>query len=156
MNESGSSLYEGVLDLHSYWAYAVLGLLVIAILNAFAGLASKRAFLPKDRQVSMIALIFSHVQFVLGIVLIIVSPYMQTAKVIGMGAVMKDVDHTGIRLILVEHPLVNLIAITLITIGWSKHKRAADSSVKFKNIGYLYAIGLILLLSRIPYGQWFN
>ncbi len=146
-------MYEGVLDLHSYWAYAVLGLLVIAILNAFAGLSSKRAFLPKDRQISMIALIFAHVQFVLGLVLIFVSPAMDAAKAQGMGAVMKD-GH--LRLLLIEHPLVNLIALTLITIGWSKHKRATDSTVKFKNIGYLYAIGLILLLSRIPYGQWFN
>ncbi|MEL1245183.1 hypothetical protein AAEO56_12980 [Flavobacterium sp. DGU11] len=146
-------MYTGVLDLHSYWAFAVLGLLLIAVLNAFAGLASKRAFLPKDRQISMIALIFTHVQFVLGLVLIFVSPAMEAAKAAGMGAVMKD---SHLRLLLVEHPLVNLIAIILITIGWSKHKKAGDAGKKFKNIGYLYAIGLILLLSRIPYGQWFD
>lgn len=146
-------MYEGVLDIHSYWAYAVLTLLVIAILNAFAGLSSKRVFTPKDRQISMIALVFSHVQFVLGLVLIFVSPALAVAKSAGMGTVMKDAN---LRLLLVEHPLVNLIAITLITIGWSKHKRTEESAKKFKNIGILYAIGLILLLSRIPYGQWFN
>ncbi|WP_294820690.1 hypothetical protein [uncultured Flavobacterium sp.] len=146
-------MYEGVLGLHSYWAYAVLVLLVIAILNAFAGLSSKRVFAPKDRQISMIAMVFTHVQFVIGFVLIFVSPAMEAAKAAGMGAVMKD---SNLRLLLVEHPLVNLIAITLITIGWSKHKRAEDSAKKFKSIGILYAIGLVLLLSRIPYGQWFN
>lgn len=146
-------MYEGVLGLHSYWAYAVLVLLVIAILNAFAGLSSKRVFTPKDRQISMIALVFSHVQFVLGLVLLFVSPAMAVAKSAGMGAVMKD---SQLRLVLVEHPLINLIALTLITIGWSKHKRTEDSNKKFKNIAILYAIGLVLLLSRIPYGQWFD
>lgn len=146
-------MYEGVLDLHSYWAYATLGMLFIAILNAFAGLSKKRPFTSKDRQVSMIALIFSHVQFVIGLVLLFVSPAMEVAKTAGMGAVMKD---SALRLVLVEHPMVNLIAIILITVGWSKHKRATESIVKFKNIGYLYAIGLVFLLSRIPYNQWLD
>jgi len=146
-------MYEGVLGLHSYWAYAVLVLLVIAILNAFAGLSSKRAFTPKDRQISMIAMVFTHVQFVIGLVLIFVSPAMAIARSAGMGTVMKD---SSLRLLLVEHPLVNLIAITLITIGWSKHKKTEESAKKFKSIGILYAIGLVLLLSRIPYGQWFD
>jgi len=146
-------MYQGVLELHSYWAYAVLTLLVIAILNAFAGLASKRQFLPKDRQISMIALLFTHVQFVIGLVLLFVTPQLESAKAAGMGGVMKD---SALRLLFVEHPLVNLIAVILITVGWSKHKRATESATKFKNIGILYAIGLILLLSRIPYGQWFD
>jgi len=146
-------MYEGVLDLHSYWAYATLGMIFIATLNAFAGLSKKRPFTPKDRQISMIALIFSHVQFVIGLVLLFVSPAMGIAKTAGMGAVMKD---SALRLVLVEHPLVNLIALTLITVGWSKHKRATESLAKFKSIGYLYALGLVFLLSRIPYNQWFD
>ena len=101
----------------------------------------------------MIALVFSHVQFVIGLVLIFVSPAMEAAKAAGMGAVMKD---SQLRLVLIEHPLTNLIALTIITIGWSKHKRALEDSRKFKNIAFLYGIGLLLLLSRIPYGQWFD
>lgn len=146
-------MYQTVLDLHSYWAFGVLGLLLIAAINAFAGLASKRVFTPRDRQLSMIALIFAHVQFVIGIILVIVNPQLEIAKVAGMGGVMKD---PHLRLIFVEHPLINIIAIALITIGWSKHKRTADNATKFKNIGYMYAIALVLLLSRIPWGQWFS
>jgi hypothetical protein len=33
----------------------------------------------------------------------------------------------ALRLTSLEHPLINIIAIALITIGWSKHKKAADS-----------------------------
>ena len=101
----------------------------------------------------MIALIFSHVQLVLGLTLLFVSPWFASAKELGMGAAMKD---STIRLYVVEHPLINIIALTLITIGWSKHKRAEESATKFKNIGYLYAIGLVLLLSRIPWSAWLS
>jgi hypothetical protein len=146
-------MYKGVLDLHSYWAIAVLFLLFLAMLNAFAGLSAKRPFQPRDRQIAMLALAFAHVQFVIGLVLIFVSPLMDAAKAEGMAAVMHD-GH--MRLILVEHPLVNLIAITLITIGWSKHKKAVDASSKFKKIGYFYVAGLLLLLSRIPWSQWLS
>lgn len=144
-------MYKGVLDLHSYWAFAVLVFLLLAILNAFMGLSAKRAFLPKDRQIAMLGLIFTHVQFVIGLILLFVSPYMETAKQLGMGGVMKNAE---IRKLVVEHPVINLIAIILITIGWSTHKRTADSTAKFKKIGIFYAIGLVLLLSRIPWGQW--
>ncbi len=70
-----------------------------------------------------------------------------------MGAVMKD---STLRLYVVEHPLINIIALTLITIGWSRHKKTDDSTAKFKRIGWMYAIGLILLLSRIPWSAWFD
>jgi len=146
-------MYKGILDLHSYWAFAVLVFLLLATLNAFIGLSAKRAFLPKDRQISLMALIFTHLQFVFGLVLLFVSTKMDAAKDLGMGGLMKNAE---LRKILVEHPLINLIAIVLITIGWSTHKRATDSTVKFKKIGIFYAIGLVLLLSRIPWSQWLS
>lgn len=146
-------MYDPILNLHSYLAFAVLIFLLLASLNAFMGLSSKRAFLAKDRQIALIALIFAHVQFLLGLVLLFVSPKMEAAKQLGMGGVMKNGE---LRLFVVEHPFINLIAIILITIGWSTHKRAADDTVKFKKIAYLYAIGLVLLLSRIPWSQWLS
>ena len=73
-------------------------------------------------------------------------------KEVGMGEVMKNSD---LRLYLIEHPLINLIAIILITVGWSKHKSATTDKAKFKSIWLMYLIGLILVLSRIPWNAWF-
>jgi hypothetical protein len=39
---------------------------------------------------------------------------------------------TESRLLALEHPLINIIAIALITIGWSKHKKLMTSESKFK------------------------
>ncbi|RZJ58264.1 MAG: hypothetical protein EOO45_26850 [Flavobacterium sp.] len=146
-------MYESILSLHSYWAFAVLGFLTIATLNSLVGMSKRREFMPKDRQISMIALIFSHVQFVIGLILVFLTPKLDAAKAAGMGGVMKD---ASLRLFFVEHPLVNLIAIILITVGWSKHKKAAESNAKFKSIAVFYALGIVLLLSRIPWSQWLN
>ena len=58
------------------------------------------------------------------------------------------------RLTSLEHPLINIIAITLITIGWSKHKKALSSQAKFKSILLFFGLGLLLILSRIPWSLW--
>ena len=69
------------------------------------------------------------------------------------GAVMSD---TTTRLLAVEHPTVMILAIVLITIGWSKHKRKIEDVAKFKMFAIFYGIGLLLMLSRIPWNQWFS
>lgn len=60
-----------------------------------------------------------------------------------------------VRLLAVEHPFINIIALVLITIGWSRHKKLMESERKFKTISIFYGLGLLLILSRIPWGQWF-
>jgi len=146
-------MYPDIKELHSYWAYGVLIFLLLAILNSVVGLSRKKPFGKNDRSIALIALIFTHVQVLIGIIMYFLSPYLETAKQMGMGAAMKD---STVRLYVVEHPLINIIAVVLITIGWSKHKKAETSEAKFKKIAVLYAIGLVLLLSRIPWSAWLS
>lgn len=61
-----------------------------------------------------------------------------------------------IRLLALEHPVMMIIAITLITIGWSKHKKKTSSIAKFKTFAIFYGLALLLILSRIPWTNWFN
>jgi hypothetical protein len=61
---------------------------------------------------------------------------------------------TALRLTSLEHPLINIIAIALITIGWSKHKKLTTSESKFKTFTIFYGLGLVLILSRIPWSMW--
>ena len=139
--------------IHSYWAYIVLIILIFAIANAIIGLNSKKEFTAKDLKISLFALIASHIQLVIGFIAYYMSDFYLTMRSVGMGEVMKNSD---LRKILVEHPLVGIIAITLITIGFSKHKKKATSTEKFKTIAVFYGIALILILSRIPWAQWFS
>lgn len=59
-----------------------------------------------------------------------------------------------LRLTMLEHPLINIIAIVLITIGWSKHKKQESHNGKFKKIALFYGLGLFLILLRIPWSTW--
>jgi hypothetical protein len=66
-----------------------------------------------------------------------------------------EMKNAALRLTSLEHPLTNIIAIVLITIGWSKHKKIAESTPRFKAITIFYGLGLLLILSKIPWSLWF-
>ena len=106
----------------------------------------KDEFGAKDLRVSLFGLIFSHIQLLIGLILYFVSPWFDQWSALGMG-VMKDAQT---RLYLVEHPITNIIAIVLITMGWSMHKRQTLSSKKFSRIGLFLYPRITSLLSRIP------
>lgn len=145
--------YTTLQTIHSYWAYLVLLFLILSTFNAISGIVSKRSFQSRDLRVSLFTLIFSHIQLVIAILLYFASPYFEMLKNSGMGTVMKDAT---LRLYLVEHPLMMILAITFITIGFSKHKKKTDDAKKFKTIAVFYGLALLFVLSRIPWGQWFS
>jgi hypothetical protein len=145
---------EMLISLHSYLAYAVLLILILAVSNALKGwLTKKDAFsLEKDFRLSLFALILSHIQLVLGLAVYFTSSSgLNAIQELGTGGL-----NSAARLLAVEHPFINIIAIVLITIGWSKHKKVMGATAKFKKIVLFYGLGLLLILSRIPWGQWFS
>jgi hypothetical protein len=141
-------MYNFIQKFHSGWAYLALLLLVFAVVNSFIGMSSKKEFTAKDRKIALFALIGTHIQLLVGLILYFVSPL--GSAVFGQ---MKD---AALRLTSLEHPLTNIIAITLITIGWSKHKKATTSEAKFKSIAIFFGLGLVLILIRIPWSLWFQ
>ena len=141
-------MYETIQSVHSILAYAALGLLVLASINAIFGLTSKKLFIDKDLRLSLFTLIICHIQLLVGLILYFVSP-------LG-SAQLGNMKDAAMRLTSLEHPLINIIALVLITIGWSKHKKEESNNGKFKKIAVFYTIGLVLILSRLPWANWFN
>ncbi|MEC8402726.1 MAG: hypothetical protein VXZ22_02990 [Bacteroidota bacterium] len=144
-------MYSILKNIHSYWAYLVLLVLILCIFNAIIGKINGKDFESRDLRLSLFGLIFSHLQLLIGLILYFVSPWFDQWSNLGMGGVMKDAQT---RLFLVEHPFTNILAIALITIGWSVHKQQSDPSKKFLRIALLYGLGLLLLMSRIPWDTW--
>ena len=140
-------MYGFIQKFHSGWAYIALLLLVIAVINAVIGLTSKKEFTAKDRKIAIFGLIGTHTQLLIGLILYFVSPF--GFKSLG------QMSDKMLRLTSLEHPLINIIAITLITIGWTKHKKLTTSESKFKTFSIFYGLGLVLVLSRIPWSLWF-
>ena len=141
-------MYNTILSVHSYLAYAALGLLFIATINAIFGLTSKGLFKSKDRSISLFALIVCHMQLLAGLILYFVSP-------LGLES-FGQMKEAALRLTSLEHPLINIIALALITIGWSKHKKEESNNGKFKKIAIFYTLGLLLILSRLPWTNWLS
>ncbi len=148
-----SLMTDWISVLHSYLAYIVLALLFLAVANALTGLLKNRIFnLEKDYRLSLFTLILSHLQLLVGLLLYFISASgFNAIKTLGMGGL-----NSAARLLAVEHPFVNILAVVMITIGWSRHKKFMEGKKKFKSITIFYGLGLILILSRIPWDQWFN
>jgi heme A synthase len=123
----------------------VLVALIVAIVNSFA--KKDKPFASDGKKPALLAMIAVHIQFLVGLILFFTSP-----KVVFSSSAMRD---DVLRFFLVEHNTIMLIAIVLITIGYSRSKRLADDAKKFKSVRLFYLIGLILILIGIPW-PWRN
>lgn len=125
---------------HSGLRWIALGLLIYAILNA---LRKKDSYEKSDRLMNMFTMVSLHIQLVLGLIL-----YFTSSKVSFVDGWMKN---QLLRFYGMEHILLMIIAIVLVTIGHGKAKRAIDSSKKHKTIVVYYTIAFILILASIPW-----
>jgi len=139
--------------LHSGWAYVTLLILIFAVVNVITGLVSKREFKDRDLRISLFTLIVAHIQLIIGFIAYFLSAQFEYLLDNGMGAAMKESE---IRYFIIEHPLIMILSIVLITIGFSKHKRKTSDKEKFKVIAIYYGLALIFILSRIPWSRWFT
>lgn len=144
---------EIVQFIHSKWAYLVLLVLILATLNALIKFFGDKEFDAKDFRISLFALITMHIQLLIGIVLYFMKDYFSVIEQVGgMGEVMKN---SALRNLIVEHPLTMIIAVALVTVGYSKHKKKLTSRPKFKLLAIFYTIALLLVLAKIPWNLWF-
>ncbi len=145
-------MYQTVQILHSYWAYLLLLIVILATFNAIIKFYGKKEFNSNDLRITLFALIVSHIQLLIGLVLYFVSPNgLNAIKEYGMG----DLSSLA-RQLAVEHPFVGILGVILITIGFSKHKKKLTSIKKFKVISIFYLLALLLYFSRIPWSNWLN
>ncbi len=138
--------------IHSYWAYLVVLVVLVATINAIIGVVGKKEYQPKDFRIALFALIVTHIQLLIGFILYFVSPLgLQSLTSNGVSEVM---GNSLLRLYAVEHPLMMILTVVFITVGYSKHKKKLVSGPKFRMLAIFYTIALLFLLSRIPWSQW--
>jgi len=141
---------SNILELHSLWALPTLVITLITILKFLYSFILKKEFKTIDFRMALITMIFNHIQLFIGIILYYTSPKFDWWSE-GISTVMSNSVY---RQHLVEHPTANIIGVLIITMGWSIHKRTNLDSKKILRIGGFYFIGLVLILSRIPWENW--
>ncbi|HMP30480.1 MAG TPA: cytochrome B [Saprospiraceae bacterium] len=135
-------MYSGLVHAHSGLRWIFLILILITLNIAVLNWLSKKPFWTENKKWALFTLIAAHLQLVIGLILYFISP-----KVIFAAEAMKD---SITRFYLVEHVSTMIIGILFITIGYSKAKRQLVEN-SAKTIVIYYGIGLLLILSRIPW-----
>jgi len=139
--------------MHSGLRWVVLFLLIFAIFNAISG-KKRGSYVKKDKLINLFTMISLHTQLLIGLVL-----YFLSDKVSFTKGWMKE---PLLRFYGMEHFLMMMIAIVLVTIGRKKAEKLEDVASKHKKIVTFYSIALILILVAIPWpfrtalgGAWF-
>ncbi|WP_018127742.1 hypothetical protein [Balneola vulgaris] len=136
-------MYNGLLHAHSGLRWVVLVLLVLAIIKAFSGWFGKKEYTAGDKKIALFALIATHIQLLLGLGLYFISPKVSFAE----GAIQNEIY----RFYTVEHMSMMIIAIIIITLGFSLAKRTTEGTAKFRKTALFYTLGLLIILSSIPW-----
>jgi hypothetical protein len=141
-------MYTGLLHLHSVLRYVVLVLVLLSIFQAIS--AGSKPYTAMDKRVNLFSLISAHIQLLLGLVLYFLSPNVDFSK-------MSD---PIFRYWNVEHISMMILAIILITIGYSKSKKAVDAKAKHRAIYIYYTLAIVIVLLAIftmkDRNPWYN
>lgn len=140
--------YTILLSIHSWLRWAFLIAALYAIFRSINGKFNHKPFGKDDNTAATILLALTHTMLLLGLILWFVSPNVQNALSQGTAVFMKD---KVLRAMVMEHPLINIIAVVLIQLGRIKSKKAYEDSSKHTRSLIYYGLGLILILSRIPW-----
>jgi len=132
-------MYGTFLLLHSLVRYVVLILLIVLIVKSLMGWTSKATFSGADNKISLFTLIFTHTQFLLGLILYFVSPF-----VVFSGERDRMSSYWTF-----EHMSMMLIAIVLITVGRSTMKKLTDGPLKHKRLFIFNLIALIIIIAAV-------
>jgi signal transduction histidine kinase len=149
-------MITGLNHLHSSFRYLVLLFIVLAIVDAIIGLTSGKSYKKQSKLFALLGLITSHIQLVVGLAL-----YFMGGR--GLNVILTAegfMKSSELRFYAVEHISMMLIAIVLVTVGYSKAKRIESSKKKFRTILIFYGIALVLIFIMIPwpfmrsFGSW--
>jgi hypothetical protein len=122
---------------HSGLRYVVLGLLVAAVVIAYSNWQNNK---QGDSKVYLFALIATHTQLLIGLVLYTMSPLVNFS----------EISNKVIRFYSIEHVFMMVIAIVLITVGRVRSKKLSGAD-KHRTVLYFYAMALIIILAAIPW-----
>ena len=128
---------NALLHAHSGLRYVVLVLLLAAIATAYSRWQNAHT---EDSKLYSFALISAHIQLLLGLILYVMSPKVDFSMI----------SDRLYRFFTLEHALMMIIAIVLITVGRVRSRKVQGAD-KHRTVLYFYVLALILILIAIPW-----
>lgn len=143
-------IFSWVLQLHSLWAILTIVIIFYSIIRFFFNAYLNKIFKPLDLRIALFTLIFSHIQFAIGTVLYFISPKFKWWE----NGIEQVAQNDQYFFYLLKHPLLNILGLLSITIGWSLFKKAKTNYKRYMRLGIFYLIGFLLILLAVPFENW--
>jgi hypothetical protein len=139
----------GLLHLHNLLRWIILVLLVVSILKSYNGWKSNKTFMAGDKKIWLFTMISAHITLLLGLYQLTLGRFGLFTYVKPEGvSMMKD---STLRFYQMEHPVMMIIAIVLITLAYGNAKKAVPDDQKFKKAFQLFSVALIVILLAVPW-----
>ncbi|GAA4464536.1 hypothetical protein GCM10023093_15070 [Nemorincola caseinilytica] len=139
--------YYPLLVFHSCFRWLVLGSIALSLYRAYRGWKGKKLFSRTDNSIRHITATIAHIQLLIGISLYFISPLIKYF----LGDFGKAVHDRQIRFFGMEHSLMMLVGITILTIGSAKAKRKTTDNEKHRTVAIWYTVALLVILSSVPW-----
>jgi len=131
-------MYNTLLGAHSGLRWLLVISLFFALIRSTTGWFGNKKYTKIDNIAALALVSFTHIMAILGLILYFVSPNVKWSK--------ETMDDTFYRFWSMEHGLIMLIVVILITIGRVKSKKATTDLLKHKKSAIFYAIAFFLIL----------
>ena len=140
-------MYTVLLFVHSLLRWAVVAGMVYAVFRAWHGWLGKRAFSAADDLTRHTVATLAHLQLAAGIWLYFVSPIISYFL-----HDYADARHNrAVRFFGMEHSVVMLLSILLLTAGSVITKRKTNDAEKFKTMAIWFSVALVVILLMVPW-----
>jgi hypothetical protein len=140
-------MYTVLLTLHSLVRWLVLLSLIWATINAWNGWRRRKSFTLKDDRLRHWTATVAHIQLTIGLFLYFQSPLTAYFR----ANFSQAVHERQLRFFGMEHSLMMLIAVIVLSVGSSLSKRRTTDEQKFKTVAVWYTIALLIILANIPW-----
>lgn len=146
-------MYQSLFTAHSFIATILLTLLILSIGGAVIKIIRRSTLSFRYLKIVRFALILSHLQLILGIFVYFLSPRYNYWKILEFSEILNSSVY---RFYLIEHPITNVLAVLIITIGYTLHNRQHRTVKVLSRVLIFYGLGLFFLLIRLPFSSWLD
>ena len=140
-------LHTTLLTLHSVFRWILLVALLYSLYRSYRGWFSGLNFGVSDLKTNRITTITAHIQLLIGLILYAVSPVIHRL----FGNFGEAVQQSSVRFYGMEHSVMMIIAIILITIGSVRSRKKKEDLAKFKTAAIWFTIALFIILITTPW-----
>ena len=140
--------FSGFFKLYFYWEYIVIISTIVVVINSLLGVFSDKSFQKFDIRITLFSLIFNYIFLIIGLFI-----FLSNALLLFWYSDNKLILDQNNFLFYISPHLLNLIAVLILTIGWSLHKKSNISLKKFLRILGFYFLGLLILVGKF---FWIN